>query len=139
MAQTSLTGAVGPRPAPNTRPDVTIVQRLLGKVTPPLSIRVQETGSMDGNTLHAIREFQSRFMSNPDSRVDPDGRTLWHLNEGFATKYIHCDSRQRKILDRDLMSAQVWLNRVSGRLNSMDDDVKTKVKNVFHIDATDPN
>jgi hypothetical protein len=54
---------------------------------PPLSIQVGVTGTMDGNTLSAIRQFQSRFMKSPDSRVDPDGRTLWHLNEGFVAKY----------------------------------------------------
>lgn len=74
-------------PSPNRPNDVKNVQTLLRKVMPPLSIQVGVTGTMDGNTLSAIRQFQSRFMKSPDSRVDPDGRTLWHLNEGFVAKY----------------------------------------------------
>lgn len=137
MADDSITAPVGAPPSLNARPDVKTVQKLLANVTPALSIRVEETGIVDRKTLHAIREFQSRFMSVPDSRVDPGGRTLWHLNEGFVAKYIHCDSRKRKILDRDLINAQLWLKRVSVRLNSMDDNAKTKVENVFHIGTAD--
>lgn len=138
MENESIAAQVGAPPSRNVRADVKTVQKLLAKVTPPLSIRVQETGTVDDSTLRAIREFQSRFMNVPDSRVDPGGRTLWHLNEGFVAKYIHCDSGQRKTLDRDLINAQFWLNTVSARLNSMDDDAKTKVENVFHIGTADP-
>jgi hypothetical protein len=138
MADASITAAVGARPAPNNPADVKIVQNLLGKVTRPLSMRVEETGTADARTLHAIREFQSRFMSNPDSRVDPGGRTIWHLGEGFVAKYIHCDGRQKKMLDRDLINAQMWLDRVNLRLAALDADATTKVRNVFHIDVSDP-
>jgi hypothetical protein len=135
VAETPISAAVGPHPSPNRPKDVKFVQTLLGKVTPPLSIRVNVTGTMDNKTLSAIREFQSRFMKSPDLRVDPDGRTLWHLNEGFVAKYIHCNPRQRKVLDRDIISAQMWLDVVMRRLSLMDSDAKGKVKNVFHVDA----
>ncbi|MGB6742689.1 MAG: hypothetical protein WBE38_03445 [Terracidiphilus sp.] len=137
MADPKITAAVGILPAANRQADVRIVQNLLAKVTPPLSVRVQETGVMDAVTLRAIHEFQKRFMTHPDSRVDPDGRTLWHLGEGFVAKYIHCNSTQRKTLDRDLMTAQIWLDRANGRLGALDDDARTKIKNIFHIDAAD--
>ena len=137
MADAKITATVGAPPAPNNQPDVRIVQNLLGKVTPPLSIRVHETGTIDANTLKAIREFQSRFMTHPDSRVDPGGRTIWHLSEGFVAKYIHCDSMQKRALDRDLMDAQIWLDRANGRLGMLNDDATAKVKNIFHIDVAD--
>lgn len=137
MADAKIVATVGAPPAANKPPDVRVVQNLLGKVIPPLSIRVHETGTMDADTLKAIREFQSRFMTRPDSRVDPDGRTLWHLAEGFVAKYIHCDSTQKKTLDRDLMAAQIWLDRVNQRLGMLDDDARAKVKNIFHIDVAD--
>lgn len=138
MASLSITAPVGAPPARNARADVMAVQRLLAKVTPALSMRIDENGLADGKTLRAIREFQSRFMSVPDSRVDPDGRTLWHLNQGFVEKYVHCDSRRRKTLDGDLRSAQLWLDRVNARLAAMNDDARAKVENVFHIGTADP-
>lgn len=61
----------------NRRSDVEIVQRLLLRngVSP---------GRIDGlcgpNTVRAIITFQSRFLSRPDGRVDPNGTTLRHLN-----------------------------------------------------------
>jgi hypothetical protein len=32
---------------------------------------------------------------------------------------------------------QFWLDRVNGRLGTLYDDAKAKIKNIFHIDATD--
>jgi hypothetical protein len=137
MADANITATVGAQPAANIQGDVRTVQNLLARVTPPLSVKVHETGAMDANTLRAIREFQLRFMTHPDSRVDPSGRTIWHLAEGFVAKYIHCDSAQKRTLDRDLITAQIWLDRVNGRLGTLNDDAKAKIKNIFHIDATD--
>lgn len=63
----------------NRRSDVEIIQRLLMRngVNP---------GRIDGicgqNTIRAIIDFQSRFLSRPDGRVDPNGKTLRYLNEG---------------------------------------------------------
>jgi hypothetical protein len=97
------------------------------------------TGSVDDVTIRAIREFQTRFMAKPDGRVDPDGRTLWHLNDGFASAYIGCSPLQRKLLDRDIINAQKWLDTVIRLLEAtpMDADTKTKVQNVFHINVED--
>jgi hypothetical protein len=96
MADANITATVGAHPAANIQGDVRIVQNLLARVTPPLSVKVHETGAMDANSLRAIREFQLRFMTHPDSRVDPGGRTIWHLAEGFVAKYIHCDSAAKE-------------------------------------------
>jgi hypothetical protein len=137
MAEESISAAVGAPHSPNKPDDVRIIQTLLGKVTPPLAAAVVVTGTMDSKTLSAIREFQLRFTSNPDSRVDPDGRTLWHLNDGFVSTYIHCNSTQKRMLDHDIVDAQRWLDVAIVRLGSMNSDAKRVVKNVFHIDADD--
>jgi hypothetical protein len=135
----NISAPVGAPPSPNRPDDVKIVQALLGNVRPPLSVRVSVTGAIDSKTLSAIREFQSRFMKSPDSRVDPDGRTLWHLNEGFVAKYVRCNSGQKQMLDRDIRSAQTWLDVVVRRLGALDPDAKTKLKNIFHVDAGVPS
>jgi len=135
MSEIPISASVGVPPSPNKPDDVRIVQRLLAQVKPPLSLSVSETGAVDKNTLGAIREFQSRFMSHPDSRVDPDGRTIWHLNDGFVSNYINCNSGRRRTLDRDIITAQKWLDQVVGRLGAPDDDAKQKLKNIFHIEA----
>jgi hypothetical protein len=137
MAEESISAAVGAPHSPNKPDDVKIIQRLLGKVTPPLAHVVAVTGTMDSKTLAAIREFQLRFTSSPDSRVDPDGRTLWHLNDGFVSTYIHCSSAQKRMLDHDIVDAQRWLGVAIRRLGSMDSDAKRVMKNVFHIDTDD--
>jgi hypothetical protein len=82
-------------------------------------------------------------MSNPDGRVDPDGRTLYHLNNGFAAEYQHCNAAQRRTIDRDLINAQIWLDTVNRRLANLHDaDMRRKVRNVFHVNldniATSP-
>ncbi len=70
-----LTGSVG-KGGRNDADDVERVQQLLADngISP---------GAMDGKvgpkTIGAIREFQKRFLSNPDGRVDPDGRTWREL------------------------------------------------------------
>lgn len=133
MADEIISAAVGARPAPNTAADVKVIQRLLASVTPPLTVTVEVTGTADRSTLQAIHEFQSRFMNVPDSRVDPGGRTLWHLNEGFVAKYIQCDARKRRMLDRDLINAQRWVDTANVRLQQMNDDAAGKVENIFHL------
>ena len=139
MPEIPIKSAVGAPPAKNDPDDVRIVQTLLGKVKPPLSKTVAVTGKMDPATLAAIREFQKRFMSFPDSRVDPDGRTIWHLNDGFVSRFIGCSAHKRRTIDRDIINAQKWLTELLSRLRgTLDADIKTKIKNIFHIDADDP-
>lgn len=137
MAELVITDAVGAPPAPNRTEDVRTVQSLLTRVVPAVSAPPAVTGSIDDVTTRAIREFQRRFMANPDGRVDPDGRTLWHLNDGFVSQYIRCNPTQRKILDRDIIDSQKWLDTVIRLLEAtdMDADTKRKVRNVFHVNV----
>jgi hypothetical protein len=56
MADTAnITATVGAHPAANIQGDVRIVQNLLARVTPPLSVKVHETGAMDANPEPAYR------------------------------------------------------------------------------------
>ncbi len=138
MAELTLNDAVGTPPASNNTDDVRTVQTLLGHVSPPLTTAVSVTGTIDDATIRAIREFQRRFMSNPDGRVDPDGRTLWHLNDGFASQYITCSPTQRRIIDRDIINAQKWLDEINRRIGAtLNDDAKRKISNIFHINVDD--
>jgi D-alanyl-D-alanine carboxypeptidase/Putative peptidoglycan binding domain len=65
----------------NRHGDVSIVQRLLAQ-------QGMNTGPVDGlcgpRTVRAILNFQSRFLSMPDGRVDPHGATLRHLTAAHA-------------------------------------------------------
>jgi Putative peptidoglycan binding domain len=138
MAEVPISGPVGAPPAKNVPADVRTVQTLLANVKPPLAVRVTISGGIDAVTIQAIREFQRRFMSFPDGRVDPDGRTIWHLNDGFVSKYIGLSADRRRTIDRDIINAQKWLSELSGQLNSpLSAGMKKKVKNIFHIDADD--
>ena len=138
MAELTITAAVGATPAANNSADVQIVQQLLRGVQPPLSIAVPVTGSIDTATIQAIREFQRRFMSNPDGRVDPDGRTLYHLNNGGATNFVGCTAQQRRTIDRNFIEAQKWLDLVLRELALPSSDTKRKVRNIFHVDMDNP-
>jgi hypothetical protein len=70
-----LGGSVG-KGGRNDRDDVELVQQLLAD-------NGSDPGVIDGicgaKTIAAIRKFQSGFLSNPDGRVDPDGRTFREL------------------------------------------------------------
>lgn len=138
MAELTISASVGAPPSPNRPDDVRTVQRLLGGVMPPLSVSVLVTGIINPVTINAIREFQRRFMSNPDGRVDPGERTLMHLNDGFSPQYQGCSPLQRREIDRDLINAQRWLDVVNRRLGTLSDqDMQRKVQNIFHIDVSD--
>lgn len=138
MAELTITAPVGAPPASNMPDDVRTVQTLLRDVQPPLTNAVTVTGSIDQPTLRAIREFQGRFMANPDGRVDPDGRTLYHLNNHGSPSYRGCSPQQRRGIDRDFINAQKWLDLVLSKLAApMDADTKRKLRNIFHIDVDD--
>lgn len=139
MAELTISAAVGTTPAANNSDDVRTVQQLLRGVQPPLSAAVTVTGSIDPTTIQAIREFQRRFMSNPDGRVDPDGRTLYHLNNGGATNFVGCSATQRRTIDRNFIEAQKWLDLVLRELaRPSDAETKRKVRNIFHVDLDNP-
>src|SRR5689334_16473990 len=132
MSELSLSASVGAPPAPNKPDDVRTVQGLLQKITPPLAMKVAVTGKADLATLQAIREFQKRFFDHPDGRVDPDGRTLMHLNDGFASQYVGCSADNRRKLDYDLILAQKWLDVVIVQISIQNNkDVATKINNIF--------
>src|SRR4051794_25659582 len=104
------------------------------KSPPPLITKVAVTGKADHLTLQAIREFQKRFMEHPDGRVDPSGRTLLHLNDGFASQYAGCSANKKRTIDGDMILAQKWLDTALVRLAFPNDvSVQTKVKNIFSI------
>jgi hypothetical protein len=70
-----LGGSVG-HGGRNDHDDVELVQQLLAD-------NGHDPGVIDGicgaKTIAAIRKFQSGFLSSPDGRVDPDGRTFREL------------------------------------------------------------
>lgn len=72
----NLSGSVG-LAGKNARADVILVQTLLNK-------RGQNPGQADGHcgtrTIAAIRAFQSKFLRNPDGRIDVEGKTWSRLN-----------------------------------------------------------
>lgn len=137
MAEIAITAAVGVPPSPNVEADVRIVQDLLTKVTPPLTARVVVNGVADPATIAGIREFQRRFMANPDGIVHPDGRTIWHLNDGFVSQYVGCSAKKRKTIDRDMINAQKFLDVVNRKLSGrLDADTERKLRNIFHVDPS---
>ncbi len=137
MAEIAISAPVGVPPSSNLDVDVRIVQDLLTKVIPPLSAKVVINGKADKVTIAGIREFQKRFMSNPDGIVSPDGRTIWHLNDGFASKYIGCSATKRKTIDRDMINAQKYLDIVNRKLATRtDSDTARKLSNIFHVDTS---
>jgi hypothetical protein len=139
MAELTISASVGASPAPNVADDVRTVQTLLQNVQPALTRAVTVSGSADADTIQAIREFQRRFMANPDGRVDPDGRTLYHLNNGGVGSYVGCSPQRRKVIDRNFIEAQKWLDLVLRELGSPSgSETKRKVRNVFHIDMDNP-
>lgn len=66
----------------NNLADVMAVQNLLNKwTTPPIAVTGVCNGTETDPTVIAIRNFQSRFSSRPDGRVDAGGATLRRLNQ----------------------------------------------------------
>lgn len=76
-----ITGSVGAG-GKNNNSDVTGIQTLLNKRL-DLKIAINGTcsGKPDDPTVIAIKSFQSKFISQPDGRVDPGGTTLKRLNQ----------------------------------------------------------
>jgi len=100
MTKPSLSAAVGPWEDPkvtNKYPDIITVQTLLENAAKSLKVSSYDPGGVDGKiaraprssgTLDAIESFQSRWMSNPDRRVDPGGRTLRELIKAGTTENV---------------------------------------------------
>lgn len=137
VAEISLGGSVGAPPSGNAAADVRKVQQALLAVDPPLAAQVTVNGVCDAVTVKAIREFQARFMTSPDGCVDPGGRTLMHLSDGFAPEYVGCSSNQRRVIDRALIDAQRWLDNVNRALGSPSTPgLRQKLQNIFHVDPS---
>ena len=127
MTEVKIVKSVGASPAGNLPQDVRAIQSLLRSVRPPLFVSVTVTGSMDSNTRSAISEYQKRFMTKPDGRIDRDGVTLMRMN-------------WEPVVDQDFNTAKQWLNVVIRRLGTANDaDMKRKLKNVFHIEFDSSN
>lgn len=138
MSELTISAPVGAAPAANLPDDIRTVQTLLQGAQPSLSVPVTVSGNFDQATQRALREFQSRFMANPDGRVDPDGRTLYHLNNHGSPSYRGCSVQKRTGIDRDFINAQKWLDLVLSELAAPTKaETKRKVRNVFHIDVDD--
>jgi len=85
MTETTIRGSVGHK-GKNIPEDVGKIQSLLNAAgaTPPLAV----DRSVGPKTIQAIRKFQSKFMRNPDGRVDPGGRTLSELNKSVRARTV---------------------------------------------------
>jgi murein endopeptidase len=79
---TTITASVGEE-GKNNSPDIITIQTLLQKwewVEPKVTVNGTCTGKADDPTVQAIKNFQSKFSSSPDGRVDPGGNTLKKLD-----------------------------------------------------------
>ena len=66
----------------NLKPDVKKIQQALNKIKPPVvSEKLAEDGLYGPKTGTAIKSFQTKhvFLSNPDGRIDPGGKTIQKL------------------------------------------------------------
>ncbi|MBM4005124.1 MAG: peptidoglycan-binding protein [Planctomycetes bacterium] len=77
----TITSSVG-RVGTNMSQDVSTVQSLLNRHRNPPLTKLDVDGRIGPKTTDAIEEFQRRVvkLSNPDGRVDPNGKTLTALN-----------------------------------------------------------
>jgi hypothetical protein len=58
---------------------------------------------------------------------------------GSYPRYIACSREKKLVIDKDMITAQLWLDMVKSRLGRpADADLKQKLKNVFHIDVDIP-
>lgn len=73
----AISGSVGQPPSANRFADVVLVQQLLNAADAGL----KEDGDAGPATVLAIRDYQRNFLTRPDGRVDPGGRTWQHLVE----------------------------------------------------------
>jgi len=74
----NISGSVG-QGGKNNPADVKAVQKLLKQNGFP---QLQDDGAYGPKTLQAIKNYQSKFLNNPDGLVDPGGRTFRKLAAG---------------------------------------------------------
>jgi hypothetical protein len=106
----------------NRREDVITVQKLLNlnisQLTPLRMVDVK--GICDSQTITLIREYQSRILklALPDSRVDPNGRTLQKLSEAepkgsITLTGLKLPTQAEKVLKEILASAGLTTAQVT--------------------------
>ena len=66
------------RDGDNRKVDTRKIQRILNAIYPALLL--DEDGNCGPKTIRRIERFQRKYMTKPDGRVDPGGRTLRRLN-----------------------------------------------------------
>lgn len=81
----SITHAVG-RGGRNTRADTRKIQRALNQVSGGAALAVD--GDCGPKTIKRIESFQRGFMSRPDGRIDPGGRSLRQLKQMLDVRPI---------------------------------------------------
>ena len=96
MPEASIQSSVGVRGA-NARADVIVVQSLL--LARGFIIGIAD-GICGDKTKGAIRTFQGGFMSQPDGRVDPGGKTWTQLNNGAKPSPVPAPQPQGGSLTR---------------------------------------
>lgn len=85
MPNPTIKGSVG-EGGTNNPTDVKVIQQLLNRV--PGSAPIAENGVCGADTIAAIRKFQGGFISTPDGRIDPGGRTFNHLLQSIGQGFI---------------------------------------------------
>lgn len=70
----------------NNRVDVGRIQSLLNAAGACPALAVDQT--VGRKTIHSISKFQTKFMRNPDGRVDPGGKTLRELNHSAHSRTV---------------------------------------------------
>ena len=77
-----IDGSVGDSNGRNQSADVKVIQQALNAHLRAPSLPLTVNGRIDDATIDAIRRFQGDFLTSPDGRVDPFGKTvkrLWPL------------------------------------------------------------
>ena len=80
----------------NRKGDTRKIQKLLNAVFPATPL--DETGEVDAKTIRRIERFQRRFLTNPDGRVDPGGKTLRRINESAPGGKRRVERRQLQVV-----------------------------------------
>ena len=110
-----ITSSVG-KSGVNNKIDVKKVQRALNIIFPSLPLDVD--GLCGPKTIRRIIRFQKRFMTNPDGRVDPNGRTLKKINSASPDTQSTWQGDSSK-----------WSE--DKKLDSLDQRMRPKVKRVL--------
>ena len=117
----AIRGSVGQK-GRNNPEDVGKVQSLLNAAGAKPTLAVDR--QVGPRTIQAIRSYQSRFLRNPDGRVDPGGKTLSKLNAAATGRAVPPEEKGQ------------WTGNSAGwsqekKLKSMNPQFSTKVATVL--------